>query len=83
MMFELPENLSVKNIKDFYVRLGNGIRNESEIILDFTNVRRVDLSVVQVLMAANRDFAKKGKQIKLKSVSENIKNQLHLAGFLK
>ena len=81
MVIEIPEDIGVKNIKNFYSQLKEIIKKESEIILDFKKVKRVDLSFIQVIMSANRESLKNGKKIKLKSVSKNIKKQLFLSGF--
>ncbi len=81
MVIEIPEDIGVKNIKNFYFQLKEILKKESEIILDFQKVNRVDLSFIQVIMSANRESLKNGKKIKLKSVSKNIKKQLFLSGF--
>jgi len=81
MVIEIPEDIGVKNIKNFYFQLKEILKKESEIILDFKKVNRVDLSFIQVIMSANRESLKNGKKIKLKSVSKNIKKQLFLSGF--
>lgn len=81
MIIELDENIGIKTIKKFHLDLKELLKKETEIILDFKNVKRLDLSVVQVLIAANRKYAKNNKNIKLKSVSKDIKRQLYLSGF--
>lgn len=81
MVIEIPEDIGVKNIKNFYFQLKEILKKESEIILDLKKVKRIDLSFVQVIMSANRESLKNGKKIKLKSVSKTIKKQLFLSGF--
>ncbi|MBN2039830.1 MAG: STAS domain-containing protein [Spirochaetes bacterium] len=81
MTIEVNENIGVKTVKKFYLELKELLKKEAEIILDLQNVKRLDLSVVQVLIAANRECMKNNKSIKLKSVSKDIKRQLYLAGF--
>lgn len=81
MIIELDENIGVKSIRNFYGQLKELLNNETEIIVDMKNVKRLDLSVVQVLIAANRECAKRNKNIKLKSISKDVKRQLYLAGF--
>lgn len=83
MIIELREDVGVKNIKELYSHLKEQIKKESEIILDFSKVRRIDLSLAQLIMAANRESHKIGKKIILKSVSYDIKQQLYLSGFAK
>ena len=81
MTIELGEDIGVKNIKEFYLRLKKIMKEEAEIILDFKKVTRIDLSLAQLLIAANREFMKRNKKFMLKSVSKEIKKQLYLAGF--
>jgi anti-anti-sigma regulatory factor len=83
VVIELRENIGVKNIKGLYLQLKKIVKKEPEIILDFNKVRRIDLSLTQLIMAANRELHKRGKKIILKSVSENIKKQLFISGFAK
>jgi anti-anti-sigma factor len=81
MIIELDENIGIKTIKNFYLQLKEILDSESEIILDFKNVKRIDLSLVQVIISANREVKKKGNKIILKSVSKELRKQLYLAGF--
>ncbi len=83
MVIELKEDTGVKNIKKLYSQMKKVLKNGSEIILDFSKVRRIDLSVAQLLIAAGRESHKNGKKIMLKSVSEDIKKQLFISGFAK
>jgi anti-anti-sigma regulatory factor len=83
MIIELREDAGVKNIKELYSQLNKIIKKDSEIILDFNKVRRIDLSLAQLLMAVNRESHKRGKKIILKSVSKDIKKQLFISGFAK
>jgi anti-anti-sigma regulatory factor len=83
MIIELREDAGVKNIKELYLQLKKIIQKEPEIIFDFNKVRRIDLSLAQLIMAANRESHKSGKKIVLKSVSKDIKKQLFISGFVK
>ena len=83
MVIELREDTGVKNIKELYSQLNKILKKESEIILDFNKVRRIDLSLAQLIMAANRELHKSGKKIMLRSVSKDIKKQLFISGFAK
>ena len=77
----LNENISIKNIKDFSSKLKDKISNsEGTVILDFSNVKRVDLSVVQVVLSAGRSARSESKSIRLKNVSDTVKNQMQLCG---
>ncbi len=83
MLIELPADAGIKTIKRLYLKLVADIKKEPEIIMDFKNIRRIDLALAQMIMAANRELNKNGKQFMVKSVSKNIKKQLYLAGFSK
>jgi anti-anti-sigma factor len=83
MIIELREDIGVKNIKEFFLQLKKIVKKESEIILDFNKVRRIDLSLAQLIMAAKMELYKRGKKIMLKSVSEDVKRQLFICGFAK
>ena len=80
MLIELSEDVGIKNIKELYLQLKESIEEE-DIVLDFSKVRRVDLSLAQLLIAANRESQKQGKSMKLKFVSEHVRKQLFLSGF--
>ncbi len=80
---ELKEDLSIKSIKGFYSELGEALKEDSEIIIDFSNIERLDLSIIQVIMAALRDVNKGKKALKLKSVPDGIRKQLQICGLLR
>jgi len=74
------ESFGVKHAGSFYQALKKELDENEEIIIDFEQVKRIDLSVVQILISAGREARNIGKMIKLKAVSENIKNQMHICG---
>lgn len=80
---ELREGLGVRNVKDFHIMVQKALATDDEILLDFAEVGRADLSVMQVLMAAFREANQTGKVIKLKNVSKSIKRQLQICGLIK
>ncbi|MFH0976783.1 MAG: STAS domain-containing protein [Spirochaetota bacterium] len=83
MIIQLREDLGIRNIKDFFSQIKTAVKDEGEITLDFSKMRRLDLSVIQVIMAANRELLKKGRKIILKSASKDVKKQLFICGFAK
>ena len=77
----VDSNVGIKNIKKFQASLMEELETEEkEIVLDFSDVKRVDLSVVQLIISAGRTARKSGKNIKLKYVSDEVKLQMHLCG---
>ena len=79
----LNEDIGIKNIREFYRNLATVLKGEDEVILDFSRVKRIDLSLAQVLMAAGRIAKSEKKILKLKNVSAEIKKHLQIAGLMK
>jgi len=77
-VIDIPDDIGVKNIKGFYSTLKDTLKNESEIHLNFSKVKRIDLSLAQVLLSAGKESKKENKCIKLKGVSEDVKRLLRL-----
>jgi len=76
----LDDNMGIKRIKIFYNELREELAGVDEITIDFSNLRRADLSLIQLIVAAGREARKKGKTIKLKYVSDIIKTQMSVCG---
>ncbi|HOO72507.1 MAG TPA: STAS domain-containing protein [Spirochaetota bacterium] len=79
-MIELKENTSVKNIGSVYKQIGTELDKSDDVLLDFSRLNRLDLSVIQLIIAAARYAREQGKTIRLKSVSEQIRWQLEMCG---
>jgi anti-anti-sigma factor len=80
----IAKDVGVKNIADFKQELLHALNADNEILLHFKNVRRIDLAVVQVIMAAFKEAKKRKKKIVLRGLaSEIIKKQLYICGLLK
>lgn len=79
-MLQIEENISVKNIKTVYNKLKDEFEKSDEVMLDFANVKRVDLSVIQLIIAAGRFARENNKTLRLRSVSEYLKEQMHICG---
>ena len=79
-MIQLNENTSVKTIRQLYDELQDELEKNEEVIVDFSKVKRMDLSVVQLILAAGR-YARDGdKTLRLKSVSDHLKKQMSICG---
>jgi anti-anti-sigma regulatory factor len=74
------ENATVKNVRNIYELLKEELSKEDVVTVDFTAVKRTDLSVLQVIIAAGREAKGLGKTIKLKGVSAGVKSQMYLCG---
>ena len=79
----LSENIGIKNIKEFHLQLLEILRREGSLILDFSRVKSIDLSLAQVLMASRRFFKSNRKKLKLKNVCAVVRKQLQLTGLVK
>jgi anti-anti-sigma factor len=79
----IDAEVGIKSIKTLRNWIEVALELDKDIVLDFRNVRRIDLSVAQVLMAATREAARRGATMKLKSVNKDVKNQLHVCGVIK
>ncbi len=82
MELMVNKNVGVKNIRGFYDSLGEALKNSDSIVINFSRVDRIDLSVLTVLSAAYREIKGNGKMIKLKNVSPRLKEQLYISGFM-
>jgi anti-anti-sigma regulatory factor len=79
-VIELHEETGIKNIKKFYIDLIETLKVESELVIDFSKIKRIDLSVAQMLMAAGRLVKSDNKILKLRNVSAEVRKQLQIAG---
>lgn len=79
----VPEDVSVKKVKDFYLGLRETMKGGEELVLDFSAVSRVDLAVMQVLLALGRECRKEKITLKIKAASGDLKNQMRICGMIK
>jgi anti-anti-sigma regulatory factor len=79
----VPEDVSVKKVKEFYLGLREAMKGGDELVLDFSAVNRVDLAVMQVLLAMSRECRKEKIILKIKAASEELKNQMRICGMIK
>ena len=82
-IIEIDEFVNVKRIKQFADEVSTVFSTEKEIILDFTKAKRLDLSVVQVILSLLKSAKEKKKTIKFKGVNDTIKKQLKLCGVIR
>ena len=79
-MIILDQDISVKKIADFHANVLKSLEDDDEVVIDFSNVERVDCSLVQVIIAAGRKAKIEGKTIKLKSLPRPVKYQMQVCG---
>jgi anti-anti-sigma regulatory factor len=75
MVIEMS-TLGVKHARKFFDSLKEELENNDNVIVDFSNVENIDLSIVQILTVLTRS----GKMLKIKSVSHEVRIQLLLCG---
>ncbi len=81
MDYSVPEDVGIKNIRSFYDKIKEMMKGTDGIVLDFSGVRSVHLSVTMVVMAALREAKRTGRIIKLKNLKEDVRRQFFLSGF--
>lgn len=82
-IIEIDEFVNIKHIKQFADEVATILRTEKDIVLDFTKSKRLDLSVVQVILSLLKTARQKNKTVKFKGVNDTIKKQLKLCGVIR
>lgn len=80
----VDEDVGIKKINQFKDLLIESLAEDNELLLNFHKVKRLDLSVMQVIISAMKEAKISGKKIKLKGlVSKEIKEQFSICGLVK
>jgi anti-anti-sigma regulatory factor len=74
------EILNVKQAERIHRDFIRELDEKDEIIMDFSPVKRIDLSIAQLIIAAGREARKTGKVIRLKGVSDHVRWQMNVCG---
>ncbi len=82
-IIEIDEFVTIKHIKQFADEVLAILRTEKTIVLDFTKSKRLDLSVVQVILSLLKTARQQNKTVKFKGVNDVIKKQLRLCGVIR
>ena len=80
MNMKLNGEISVKNIEVFYNNLAKEMDNSREIVIDLSDVTRIDLAATQVTIAAGKKARELKKVVRLIGVNPQVKKLLTLAG---
>ena len=81
MPITVDQDTGIKNIKGFYEEIKKELKNNDQVVIDFSGVERIHLAIATVILSAYREGKKDKKIIKLKNISDVVRNQLYLAGF--
>ncbi|MEW6526434.1 MAG: STAS domain-containing protein [Spirochaetota bacterium] len=82
-IIEVDEFVNVKHVKQFADEVLTVLRTEKDIVIDFTKSKRLDLSVVQVILSLLKTAKQLNKTVKFKGVNDTIKKQLKLCGVIR
>ena len=82
-IYTCAENAGVRTIGTMKSELLALLDRGEGVTIDFSAVKRLDLSVVQVVIAAQKEAKKRHQQIRLAGLSEEVKRQLFLCGVVK
>ncbi|MBN2079946.1 MAG: STAS domain-containing protein [Spirochaetes bacterium] len=78
----VPGDVSVKNVKEFHAMVRDAMEGDGAIVLDFRDVTRVDLAIMQVLIALSRECGEKNRGLRVRAASPEIRNQLRISGVI-
>jgi anti-anti-sigma regulatory factor len=79
-VIELPEELGIKKAKWLYREARNAVEAGPDCAVDFKRVRRIDCSVAQIILALQRECARKGGNCSLRNANETTNQLLACAG---
>lgn len=77
---KLEKDITVKNIKKIYDDLIKEFETKEELVIDLSDVSRVDLSFAQLVIATGKKAREMKKVVRIKGVSSNLKDLFRLAG---
>lgn len=80
--FVCDENISIKHADAVRKSLLSLIE-KGDVIVDFTNVRRIDCSIAQILIGAMKEGKKRGVSIKVAGLSDYIRSQFEICGIIR
>ncbi len=82
-IIEIDEFVNIKRIRQFTDEVKTVLDTQNDIVIDFTKSKRLDLSVVQVILSLLRSARQLNKTVKFKGVNDTIKKQLKLCGIIR
>lgn len=79
-LIKLQKYLGVNGIRNFYMQIFRAMDVDSEVVIDFSEVKGTDLSVIHVIMLASIVAKARKKVLKLRYMPESIRKELQLTG---
>ena len=82
-IYTCAENAGVRTIGTMKDDLLALLDKGGGVTIDFAAVKRLDLSVVQVVIAAQKEAKKRRQTVRLAGLGADVKKQLFLCGVIK
>ncbi len=82
-VFQVNNEVTFKNISPFYQGLLEGIEKHQEVTLDFGGSSRLDFSVIQVIIAAQKYARDAMKTIRIRNLKGVVRDQLKLCKIIR
>jgi STAS domain. len=79
-IIKLPVDLGIKKARTLYNAARMVMDTGPDCAMDFSKVRRIDLSAVQVILALRRECARKGGNCEIRNANEVTARLLECAG---
>jgi anti-anti-sigma regulatory factor len=79
-IIKLPEDLGIKKARKLYNTARMVMVAGPYCAMDFSKVRRIDLSVAQVILALRHECARKGGNCEIRNANEITNRLLECAG---
>ena len=82
-VYTCSEKAGIKTAEKLKEELLSMLDGNEDLTIDFSAVRRIDLSVAQIVIAARKEAKKRNLAFRLSGLSSDVKRQLRLCGVIK
>jgi anti-anti-sigma regulatory factor len=79
-MIKLPEDLGIKKVREFINTERTKMDSGPDCVIDFSEVRRIDLSAAQVILALRRECVRKGGNFEIRNANDVTARLLECVG---
>jgi anti-anti-sigma regulatory factor len=79
-IIKLPEDLGIKKARTLYNTARMVLESGPDCAIDFSKVRRIDLSVAQIILALRRECVRKGGNCEFRNTNEVTARLLECVG---
>lgn len=80
---DVPADSGIKTIAELHKKFSEAVMKKDELLLNFSSVEKVDLSVIQLVYASMKQAKKNGTVLKFRGLSPELKKQFKLCGMIK